>query len=162
MKILVATQELSGRTLGKIPPRLVRGSLATFSYVPEGEILMPLVCWEVIGCSHNNDGCHMALGGTATPKATTNFKVTEQPITLEELEKRFFKTLKAQGWADSQVWHLPEETLRWIAGSFARAISRAAAKFPTGDVLSKRGCTFWSRKKPQCTAKIVVTLPRNA
>lgn len=161
MKVLVATSELLGRTLRTVPLKLVRGSLATFSYVPDGELLMPLVCWEVIGCKHNNAGCHCSLGGVNTPKATTNFKVVEQPITPKELEDRFFTALKAQGWVDSEMWKLPLPIWQEVARSFAGAVTRAASKFPLGDVLSKKSCTFWSRKNPRRSAKVIVMPPRN-
>lgn len=161
MKVLVATQELMGKTIGTVPPKLVHGSLATFSYIPDGELLMPLVCWEVIGCQHNNAACHCSLGGVDTPKTTTNFKVVEQPITPKELEDRFFTALKAQGWVESEMWKLPLPVWQEVARSFAGAVTRAASKFPLNDVLSKRGCTFWSRILPRRSAKILVTLPRN-
>lgn len=161
MKVLVATSELLGRTLRPVPPKLVRGSLATFSYVPDGELLMPLVCWDMIGCEHNNAGCHRSLGGVDTHKGTTNFKVVEQPLTIEELEDKFFTSLKNQGWIESKMWQLPLPVWQEIAKSFARSIIRAASKFPVGDVLSKRRCTFWSRKNPVRSARIIVTAPRN-
>ncbi len=145
-----------GRTIGSVPPRLRRGSLATFSFVPADELLMPCVCWEVIGCQHNNAGCHCSLSGVNTSKATTNFKVVDQPLTLEELEGKFFASLKAKGWVDSKMWKLPLSIWQEVAKSFAGAIVRAASKFPVGDVLSKKSCTFWSRKNPRRTARIVI------
>lgn len=161
MKVLVATQELKGKTLRSVPPKLMRGSLATFSYVPDGELLMPLVCWEVIGCQYNNNGCHMSLGGVDTHKGTTNFKVVEQSLTIKELEDKFFASLKARGWVDSKMWKLPLPGF-WqkVARSFAKATVRAASKFPVGDIISKRGCTFWSRKDPRRSARIIVTPPK--
>lgn len=161
MKVLVATQELRGRTIGKVPDRLVRGSLATFCYVPEGELVMPLVCWEVIDCQHNNVACHYSLGGVDTHKTTTNFKVVEQSITPKELEDKFFASLKAQGWVESEIWKMPLPFWQEVARSFAGAVTRAASKFPVGDVLSKSSCTFWSRKNPRRSTKVVVTPPRN-
>lgn len=159
MKVFVATTELRWKTLRRVPPRMKRGSLVTFTYVPDGEIVMPLVCWEVIGCNHNNAGCYRSLGGVDSHKGTTHFKVVERSIALEELEGKFLESLKQQGWIDSKMWQLPLHVWQAVAKSFARGILRAASKFPLNDIVSKRGCMFWSRKDPRRSAKIIIRPP---
>lgn len=157
MKVLVATKELIGQTIGEVPPRLVPGSLANFCYVPEGELLMPLVFWEIFSVAQD----HRYLDGVDTPKATTNFKVVEQNITIKELEDKFFVSLETKGWMQNKMLALPPSAWKKITKSFAKSIARAAERFPVDDVLSKNGCTFWSRKDPSRSAKIIVRLPRD-
>lgn len=153
-RVLVATSKPHGDAV-IVPYRLIRGVHATFCHVPEGELLMPLVCWEVIGCSDTR-GCPFALSGVDTRKSTTFFKVVEQAITPKELEDRFFASLQVQGWVENKEHDPPLLFWQQVAKYFASAIVRVASKFPVGDVISKQGCTFWSRKDPQRSARIIV------
>ncbi|MDP3729474.1 MAG: hypothetical protein Q8R26_01810 [bacterium] len=160
LKVLVATKELSGRTLRSVPPHLARGGYrSSLLDVPEGELVLPLVCWEVLRC-HNDDWCHLTLGGVKTLTKTTNFKVIERPLTLKELEGKFFVSIKSQGYVGDRMLKFPLLFWQEVARRFAEAIVRVTSKFPVNDVLSKNSCMFWSRKNPQRRVKIIVTYPR--
>ena len=148
MKVLVSTKTSLGRETG-YP--------LDFNYVPEGEVVMPLFAWELLGTAGPGESC--ALGGTQTHRATTIFKVVERKITLEKLQERIFKALSRQGFIEekSNSWcSVDQETGRKVAWGFARAVSRAAERFPEEDILEKHRVTFQSRKNPSRKTRVIV------
>jgi len=129
-----------------------------FSYVPEGELVMPIYAWECLGVCDTSAG--RSLAGIKTLRGTTTFRVVEQVITPEELEETFYRSLKKQGFVGSKGFAVPTEKAKGVARSFARAIMRAAAKFPVGDVVTKRFCTYQSRTHRKLKTRILVVRPR--
>jgi hypothetical protein len=153
MKVFVATKE----TQTEITVMLRRD----FSYVPEGELVMPIFAWEYLNVC--DPGAPRSLGGTKTKRATTTFKVVEQKITGKDLEETFLQSLKDQGFVSWKMLRYANNEQAWrnIARSFARAIMRAASKFPAGDVVEKNGCVYASRTHQKLKVKVLVRKPRD-
>lgn len=132
MKLFVATQETQGKRKND------------FCWVPEGEPLrFGSECdFETVD---GNCGCRRSLSGMKCHKATTTFKVIDDPsITIDEYCNMIKNSLVSGGWGQ---FNTTEDMDTW-ANTDARELARLASLFPVGAILERRGDDFNVRRVP--------------
>ncbi len=148
MKVLVAAKSDFPRKINEL-------QYETFTS-EEGELVMPLFCWEVLGVA--NRGELAELRGVRTLESTTCFRVEERPITLPRLQEEIFKALKKEGAVTKNGPWTDYAGGKMIARVFAKAMLRAALHFSVGSVLEKYRSTFQSRANPPKTVRVFIKL----
>lgn len=116
MKVFVATARGQG------------ARASDFCWTVEGELVMVLFQCdrdgdEIDGCC----GCRRALAGLSSSRATTTFAVADLPLAWDDYVTAISDSLKRGGW------------LGLDSDSMARELVDAAADFPVGEVLERRG-----------------------
>lgn len=110
------------------------GRASDFSWTVEGELVMipPLECGRDGDDIDSGCGCRRAMGGLASDRATTTFKVADLDIGIAEYEVALAESLRRGGWtADADV---TPEVRREDA-----ALLAFARGFPLDWVLERRG-----------------------
>lgn len=126
--VLVATKETQGRRKND------------YSHATEGEIVsfgMECDRESVDG----KCGCKRALVGTQSLKATTTMKVEERDLTEAQLAEIVYKGLEKGGWTKIGT---EVENRKWAADN-AHDLLDIAKSFRAGDIVEKRGGTYYSR-----------------
>ena len=130
MKLLVSTTETQGNRKND------------FCFVPNGELLT----YSVIECAGEKPddecGCRRSMNGLDSGKATTTFRVIEQPITQEQFTKKVYQRMEKANW----VLKMGEGNARDFAEVSTDELVRAIKKFPVGSILERRGDRFRLRK----------------
>lgn len=126
--VLVATKETQGRRKND------------YSHATEGE----LVSFGMECDRESVDGkcgCKRALVGTQSLKATTTMKIEERDLTEAQLAEIVYKGLEKGGWTKIGT---EAENRKWAADN-AHDLLDIAKSFRAGDIVEKRGGTYYSR-----------------
>lgn len=133
MPVFVATERGQG----------VRGN--DFFWTFEGELVM----WgsECDGGSiDDNCGCHRALCGMKSHKATTTFTVVQKPMTLKKYQSLFIAAMKSSGWLPKNATAITHKDDYKTYYACAEELLQLAQGFPANMVLERRGHTIQGRK----------------
>lgn len=126
--VLVATKETQGRRKND------------YSHATEGEIV-------TFGMECDREsvdgkcGCKRALVGTESLKATTTMRVEARDLTEAQLAEIVYKGLEKGGWTKIGT---EAENRKWAADN-AHDLLDVARAFHVGDVVEKRGGTYYNR-----------------
>ncbi len=148
MKVLVAAKSDFSRKLDELKYEVFASE--------EGELVMPLFCWEMLGVANRRELAE--LKGVRTLEPTTCFRVVERSITLSQLQEEIFKALKKEGAVTKKGPWTDYAGGKAIAGAFAKAMLRAASHFSVGSVLEKYRSTFQSRVNPSKRARVLIRI----
>ncbi|MDQ3962516.1 MAG: hypothetical protein M3277_01140 [Actinomycetota bacterium] len=135
MKILVATNDTQGQRDHD------------FCHAVEGELVVfpPIECdGEPID---GECGCHRAMAGLASHKATTTVKVSDQQdLTYDVYRGLITDGLKHQGYVTEELMKKPD-VQEWLHDLVADLLGSAAI-FKSGTVLERRGDYLFVRREP--------------
>ena len=135
-----------------------------FLHVPEGEIVIPDVSFEIGLVSA------ASLTGIKSRKCTTVFEVADRDLTIEKLMRLVYESNAHAGWRsgnDKLKWdpHLSCFTEGWwrnLAENSAKEIARIALRYPIGTILERWGTKIVSRKNPKLCTRLYVPPPRQS